>query len=239
MGLEHEAAAAVLPGALEGQLEPSVGVALEAVLGDGRPGDVLAEPFELSAIASVDALLGVDVDAAHLGDGHVIVGRSLRLGLARRDEPERGLPGTVPRDGDALGGSGVAGGEAWLVEGELGGRVVRHLGVEGAARLVEELLDALGGPPGNGGNLRARRGGQGVEEERASLVFSNVDAVQCEHVEVDVESERAVGARDAGDGAGERLAHAGEPEGLLGAVFSERLSSPTNALTTSAQRRLS
>ncbi|GMV19767.1 MAG: hypothetical protein AMXMBFR56_79910 [Polyangiaceae bacterium] len=49
--------------------------------------------------------------------------------VRRRDEAERRLAGAVAAHGEALRGGGVAGGQAGLVEGELGWRVVAMLRV--------------------------------------------------------------------------------------------------------------
>jgi hypothetical protein len=66
--LEDERAGAVLPHALEAELEPSIVAEGETVLCDRRSGDVLAEPLDLSAVVAVDALLCVHVDATNFGD---------------------------------------------------------------------------------------------------------------------------------------------------------------------------
>ena len=96
IGLEHDGARAVLPGVLEPELERAVGQTLEPFLRNRRAGDVAAKPLELSAVAAVDRLFSVDVDAPMLGDGLV---RSW-LGLFERDggavdEPELGESGSV------------------------------------------------------------------------------------------------------------------------------------------------
>mgnify|MGYP006315781895 CR=1 FL=1 len=57
-GLEHQRARAVPPRPLEAELELAVRAALEAVLRDGRAGDVLAEPLHSPAIPAVHDLSG-------------------------------------------------------------------------------------------------------------------------------------------------------------------------------------
>ncbi|MBI2892542.1 MAG: hypothetical protein HYY06_03255 [Deltaproteobacteria bacterium] len=69
LGLKDESAGAISPDAFERELEAAIGTELEALLSDGRPGDVLAEPLDLSSVAAVDDLLRVHVDASHFGDG--------------------------------------------------------------------------------------------------------------------------------------------------------------------------
>jgi hypothetical protein len=51
---EHDGARAILPRALERELEPAIGAALEPVLRDGRTGDVATQPLELPSVPSVD-----------------------------------------------------------------------------------------------------------------------------------------------------------------------------------------
>lgn len=55
---------------------------LEALLSNGRPRDVTAEPLELSAVAAVDDLFGMHVDAAHLGDR--LISERAGVGAERR-----------------------------------------------------------------------------------------------------------------------------------------------------------
>ena len=122
-----ERARAVLPRALEPELEPAVGEPLEALVRDRRARDVTAQPLELSAVAAVDELPSVHVDAAHLGDGLISeragVGAARRR-LGRQDEPERGQARSVAAHGDALRGCGVASGEPGLIERQLRRRSV-------------------------------------------------------------------------------------------------------------------
>jgi hypothetical protein len=68
---------------LEPELERTVRQALEPFLSDWRASDVTTEPFELPAVAAVDGLLCVEVDAAVLGDRLVRSGLVVRSGLAR------------------------------------------------------------------------------------------------------------------------------------------------------------
>jgi hypothetical protein len=90
LGLEHHGVRAVLPRVLEPELEPSVGQASEPVLRDRWAGDVTTETLELSPVAPVDRLLGVDVDAS------VLAGRASGLGaespLRAFSEPVFGEP---------------------------------------------------------------------------------------------------------------------------------------------------
>ena len=59
----------VAPNVFERQLEPAIAAELEAILSEGRSGDVSAEPLHLWSVAAVHDALGMHVDAAHLGDG--------------------------------------------------------------------------------------------------------------------------------------------------------------------------
>lgn len=58
----------------EPQLQAPVGAQLEAVLRERRAGDVASESLELAAIASIDELFGVHVDAQSFGYGRVGLG---------------------------------------------------------------------------------------------------------------------------------------------------------------------
>ena len=108
---EDDRARSVFPDALECELERAVGALGEPVLCDRRARDVSGEPLELPAVAPVDDLAGVDVDAAHHGDGiGGVVGR--RFWIDRDDEPERREACAIAGSGDALRGGGVTGGEA-------------------------------------------------------------------------------------------------------------------------------
>jgi hypothetical protein len=100
--LQNDRSGAVLPDALQRELEPAIGALLETVLSHGRARDVVAEALELLSVAPVHALARVQVDAAHLGDGIVVV-VAARGGLpgGRDDEAERGLSGALPGDGDS------------------------------------------------------------------------------------------------------------------------------------------
>jgi hypothetical protein len=79
VGLEQDGAGAVLPDALQLELEASVGALREPLEGEWRPGDVTSEALELFAVATVDELLGVDADAERFchGLGAARGGRSL------------------------------------------------------------------------------------------------------------------------------------------------------------------
>ena len=59
--LEEDRSGAVLPDALQRELEPAIGTLLETVLGHRRARDVAAEPLELLSVASIDALPSVQV----------------------------------------------------------------------------------------------------------------------------------------------------------------------------------
>src|SRR5690606_3929664 len=67
--LEHDGACAVTPGLLQGVVHPAVGEQLEAVLGDGGPGEVTAESLEAFSIAPVDSGGSVHIDSLHDGGG--------------------------------------------------------------------------------------------------------------------------------------------------------------------------
>jgi hypothetical protein len=78
MRLEDDAATAVLPDAFEGELEPSVGSLLEAVLGDGRPGDGLVEAGRFVVLARDRGIWAIR--AALRRNGPRPAGRSRRVG---------------------------------------------------------------------------------------------------------------------------------------------------------------
>lgn len=219
VGLEDDSAGAVAPDALQPELEPAVVAAQEAVLSQWWPSDVTAEPLELPAVAAVDALLGVEVDAAHEGDGLARLGLGLGLGESGpgKEEAQGGLAGAVAGDRDALGSGGVAGSEARLIESERGRlRVGLELGIERTAMGSQDLLDALGGAASDLGDLGAGRCRQRVEDELAFGV-TNVDAVEGEKMEVDVQSERTVRPLDRGDRAGVGVGDAAKVEIAFGA----------------------
>ena len=73
--LKHQRLRAILPGALEPELKQSVSAACEAVLGKRWAGDMAAQLLQTSVVAAVDHLFGVHVDAPHLGDRFLGVGR--------------------------------------------------------------------------------------------------------------------------------------------------------------------
>ncbi len=130
---------------LEPALEPAVGEPLEALLRNGRPRDVAAQPLELSPIAAVHELPSVHVDAAHLSDGLISERAGVsaaRWPLGRQDESERGQARSVAADRNALRGSGVASGEPGLIERQLRRQSVVLFRTEGAPTRSEDLLDA-------------------------------------------------------------------------------------------------
>jgi hypothetical protein len=78
-----------------------------------------------------------------------------------------------------LGRSGVAGGEARLVEADRVRLVVAELGVETTTVRSEDGLDALGRTACDVGDLGASGGRQRLEDERAAFALADVDAVLC------------------------------------------------------------
>lgn len=75
----------------EPQLQAPVGAQLEAVLRERRAGDVASESLELAAIASIDELFGVHVDAQSFGYGRVGLGTrsGARAASGRSSAPPR------------------------------------------------------------------------------------------------------------------------------------------------------
>ena len=69
VGLEHDGTSAVFPDTLQLELETSIGAAGQALESERRSGDVATEPLELSAVAAIDELFGVDADAEGFSDG--------------------------------------------------------------------------------------------------------------------------------------------------------------------------
>ena len=61
--------------------------------------------------------------------------------------------------------------------------------VEGAAMALEDLLHAERGPLGDVSHFVDGRGRQRVEHEHRGGLFAHVHAVQCEHMEMDVEPQ--------------------------------------------------
>ena len=66
--LEKDGVGTVLPRSLEADPQTAIGVRLQSVDRQGRPGDVPAEPLQASSVATVDHDLGVDVDPSYLGE---------------------------------------------------------------------------------------------------------------------------------------------------------------------------
>jgi len=64
---KHDGARAVLPNAFQRELERAVRAHAKPVLRYRRARDVPGKPLELPAVAPVDDLTGVHVDAAHFG----------------------------------------------------------------------------------------------------------------------------------------------------------------------------
>jgi hypothetical protein len=171
---------------LESELELAVGKPLESFLSNRRPRDIAAEPFELPAIAPVDRLLGVDVDAEVLGHGLVRVELgSFGSGASAEDEPELGLSRSLAAHADALGRGRIARGQARLVGEELGHGLVPSA-LEAPAARSEQLVDALGGAARDVEHLGVAGRAELFEHERAALGVAHVHAVEGEDMEVKI-----------------------------------------------------
>ena len=103
---EVDGGGAVLPGPLEAVADAAVLEPLEAVLGDGRPAEVATEALDLTVIGAMQRAGGVQVEAVDDGDG--LVG----AGLARVDQPQRGLAGAEAEQAQPLGRGRAADGPA-------------------------------------------------------------------------------------------------------------------------------
>lgn len=91
VGLEQDGSGAVLPDALQLELEVSVGALGEPLESERWPGDVAGEALELFAVATVDELLGVEADAERFCDGaRRCPGRTVAVQAAGR---RRRVPG--------------------------------------------------------------------------------------------------------------------------------------------------
>src|SRR5690606_10497542 len=166
--LEQDRARAVTPRMLEAELEPAVGEALEPFLSDRRPRDVTAQPLELPAIAPIDRLLCMNVDAAVVGDGLVWLELgSFGGGAGAEDEPELGLSRSLCAHAEALRCGGVAGGKARLVEQELGDGLVAF-GLEAPAALSEQRVHALRGAACDVEHSRPTSMWHGAQRRRSS-----------------------------------------------------------------------
>jgi len=64
---EQQSAGAVLPGSFEADHQRSVPALLEAAMGQGRAGDVPAQPFQALTVSARDADVGVEVEPPRLG----------------------------------------------------------------------------------------------------------------------------------------------------------------------------
>jgi hypothetical protein len=218
VGLKEQSAGAVLPCVLEPELEPTVGEPLEALLSNGRPRDVTAQPLELSPVTPVDDLLGVHVNAAHLGD-RLISERAgvgpARWRLGREDEPERRQTRSVAAHRDALRGCGVTSGEPRIIERELRRRSVVTLRLEGAASCSEDFFDARCCAARHVLDVCSGRRQERMETKVTAWLGTHVHAIEREHMQVHVESERAVSALHGSDGACVRVSDAWESELFL------------------------
>jgi hypothetical protein len=213
-GRKHDRARAVFPDTFELKLERAVGAQRESVLRNRGARHVPGESFEPAAIATIDALPSVHIDAAHLGDGVVgVVG--WKLWIRRDDEPQRRQPRAVAGDADALRGSGVASGEARLRVAELGRLGAEHLGVERAARLAEDFLDARRRALRDGRDLGARRRTESVEDESIAVLVSDIHAIHRQNVEMYVQPQSRVRTLHAEHGPGVRVGDAPETERRL------------------------
>ena len=171
----------------------------------------LAETLQALAVAPVDHLLGVNVDTTNLGYGLVQLTR--REDAVRRivgeDKPERGLAGAVAGDAHAASGGDVAGGERRVVELEPGWLIVSEFGIQTAAVLTEDFVNASGGAARDVGDLGPGGSWEGMEPERSVYTFADVDAVQAEDVHMHVQPEGAVDAMHRRDGPSVRVPDAG------------------------------
>lgn len=243
---KHDGARAITPHALECELDASVRSQFEALLGQRRAREVPAKPLDLRSVASIDDLLGMHIDAANFG-GKLVGSSGVRSAcgatcgrcLLRNDEPQCGLASAITRHADALRSGSVASGEPGLVERDCGWLVVLHLRVERAAVGLKDLLDAVGCAACDVGDLGVSRRRQDTEHQRAVRSPSDVDAIEREHVGVYVESEGAVGPLNRAPAPVCASATLRSPSMRLALCFSERLSSPTKALTTSEHKERS
>jgi len=211
--LEQQRDGAVLPRLLQRVAKLAAPVFLEAILRDRRPTHIPAQPLEPSAIARRDGHLGVDVEAHDFGE---------RLHFpceARLHDAQEGLPRPSAIEAEARGRRAVACGEGELLGGLRVLGVTLAGAVQRAALAREDFLHAERGPLRDVSDLVSGGLRQGVEHQQRVGIFADVDAVQSEHMEVDIQPQRRVSALDEAHGSGQRLLHRTQVEHALRAVL--------------------
>ena len=192
-GVEDDVSGPVTEGVLESVDDLSPFIDREAFVGECRAGDVAAQAFEGVALVGLAARGGMEGKSRELSDA----------GGGRRRAGRDGVQGKrlasgVRADGDAV----VDGGAEELLE-SVGGFEVEGGGL-GVTEQQSLLLEGAGDAGGDGVEqaLEFRLGRGGDTVEAGPFLFERVDAVDDEHVQVDVEVQRRTEALDEGDGSG-------------------------------------
>jgi len=214
-GAEEHGLGTVTPGSFELNAHAAVVMEADALLAERWAAEVAADFFERIAIVAIDALGGVDVEAANAGATRRMLGRRRERDGAR--ELCRGLARSIAEELEVLRRRGERARESGLLEFE-----VSELHVLDAPFFGERLTpareqdsDALEGPSGDVGEVFFARRAEWMKLDGAASV-TDVDATQRERVEVHVDAQRAIGALDDGDGARERVLNAAQVEFPLG-----------------------
>ena len=179
-GVEDDVSGPVTEGVLESVDDLSPFIDREAFVGECRAGDVAAQAFEGVALVGMAHGAGMEGASRELSDA----------GGGRRRAGRDGVQGKrlasgVRADGDAV----VDGGAEELLE------TVGGFEVEGGGLVVTEqqslLLEGAGDAGGDGVEqaLEFRLGRGGDTVEAGPFIFERVDAVDDEHVQVDVERQ--------------------------------------------------
>ncbi len=137
----------------------------------------------------------------------------------RLHDPEQRLPRPVAVEAEARGRRAVARGQGELL-GPLRVVGVALAGPLGSAAVArEDLLDPERGPLGDLRHLLGAGLSQGVEHERRARISAHVDAIEHEHVEVDIEPQGGVSALDHAHRSRQRLLPRAQVERPLRAVL--------------------
>jgi hypothetical protein len=98
-----------------------------------------------------------------------------------------------------------------------------------ASSSAEKFFDPLGRATGDVGDLGARGRGKRVKHEQVARVVPHVDAIQCQHVDMDIHAERAVRSLNCGHGSG-RQNEALQMHGCVGHAATETRRAKTTLL---------
>src|SRR5690606_33625151 len=219
LGCEYQGAATILPRFLELQQQRAIWALSESLLRDGRPSDVPRQALQLLSVPPVYPLPTVQIDPPNLRHGQVSK-RGVFGGLCAlsRHQSQRWLPCPISANLDPQRGSVIASSECGMLELHLSGLGVCLVGVETAAVLLQNHLDAISDATGDLSRFSTSWRRQTEERQRAVVatgVVENVDPIEVQNVEMHVEPERRIHALHGANGTGQGFPHARETKQFL------------------------